>query len=225
MSASSSSPNRQNDLDDNNNNNDSHHDMRFGRFVIPSSHIFYRTRQSAAFVNLRPIVPGHVLVMPHRVVATLEELTHDEYIDLWMSVRVVQQVLKKHYSCYCHRTDDGDGSGGSGGGTTRHGTSELAFNVAVQDGRAAGQSVPHVHVHILPRKAGDYENMDDIYQELDDWAPRREDGWKAARRSDGSSATSIQVPKDEDRVDRTSDMMAEEASWYREIILSDTSKL
>ena len=36
-----------------------------------------------------------------------------------------------------------------------------------QDGVAAGQSVPHVHVHILPRRANDYENNDDVYEELD----------------------------------------------------------
>jgi len=32
-----------------------------------------------------------------------------------------------------------------------------------QDGPQAGQSVPHVHIHILPRKNGDFENNDDIY--------------------------------------------------------------
>jgi len=220
------SPDHPNDEDD----NDEHHErrtststssgsMRFGRFVIPSSHIFYRTSQSAAFVNLRPIVPGHVLVMPHRIVATLEELTTDEYIDLWMSVRIVQQVLKKHYStCRTDRrggdNDDDDVAGGSTN-STRH-SRQMAFNVAVQDGRAAGQSVPHVHVHLLPRIAGDFETNDDIYQELEDWAPRTVDGCRS---------TGIQVANDEDRVDRTNEMMAEEASWYRDILLSDTSKL
>ena len=35
------------------------------------------------------------------------------------------------------------------------------FNVVVHDGRVAGQSVPHVHVRVLPRKAGDFEQTDD----------------------------------------------------------------
>ena len=102
-------------------------DMKFGRFLIPKNSIFFRSSKSAAFVNLRPIVPGHVLVMPERIVPTMDELTEEEYVDMWKSVRIVQAALRKQYDA-------------------------TAFNVAVQDGRAAGQSVPHVHVHILPRK-------------------------------------------------------------------------
>jgi diadenosine tetraphosphate (Ap4A) HIT family hydrolase len=36
-----------------------------------------------------------------------------------------------------------------------------------QDGPAAGQTVPHVHVHVLPRRAGDFARNDDVYDELD----------------------------------------------------------
>lgn len=32
-----------------------------------------------------------------------------------------------------------------------------------QDGPQAGQTVPHVHIHILPRKVGDFEKNDEIY--------------------------------------------------------------
>jgi bis(5'-adenosyl)-triphosphatase len=164
-------------------------DMRFGKFVIPSSHIFHRTKWSAAFVNLRPIVPGHVLVMPERIVTTMEGLTDDEYLDLWTSVRSVQRALKAHYQA-------------------------TAFNVAVQDGRAAGQSVPHVHVHILPRTAGDFERNDDVYEELEAWAPRADMP---------KPKTNIDVPEDDDRVDRTPERMADEAATYRRLL--ESSKL
>ncbi len=122
--------------------------------------------------------------MPGRVVPHMEDLTPDEYTDMWLLVRTVQQVLKRHHE-----------------GTT-------AFNVAVQDGAAAGQSVPHVHVHVLPRRGGDLERNDDIYDALEEWAPRQ--GMVKVR-------TTIDVPDDEDRVDRTNEMMSDEAATYKSI--------
>ena len=35
-----------------------------------------------------------------------------------------------------------------------------------QDGPEAGQTVPHVHVHVLPRRAGDFENNDEVYDAI-----------------------------------------------------------
>ena len=127
--------------------------------------------------------------MPERIVAKMEELSEEEYTDMWKSVRKVQAVLKDHYEA-------------------------TAFNVAVQDGKAAGQSVPHVHVHILPRKAGDFERNDDVYEELEMWAPRADMP---------KERTNIEVPDDEDRVDRTVEMMADEAKLYRNLL--ESSKL
>lgn len=155
--------------------------MRFGKFVISSDHVFYRSSLSAAFVNLRPIVPGHVLVVPKRIVALTEDLTEGEYVDLWQAVRVVQSILKKK----CRAT---------------------AFNVAVQDGLAAGQSVSHVHVHVLPRTEGDFTRNDDVYGELQDWAPCE---------ALALNKPKLDVPEDADRRDRTYAEMAEEASIYR----------
>lgn len=38
----------------------------------------------------------------------------------------------------------------------------------VQDGKFAGQTVEHVHCHIMPRKPGDFENNDEIYVKLNE---------------------------------------------------------
>ncbi|KAG7373956.1 HIT-like domain containing protein [Nitzschia inconspicua] len=173
---------------DSSNPSDHLEDMRFGRFVIPKASIFSRTALSAAFVNLRPIVPGHVLIMPQRIVPLMADLTTEEYTDMWLLVRQVQGMLQRHYNA-------------------------TAFNVAVQDGRAAGQSVPHVHVHILPRTKGDFQRNDDIYEALEEWAPRIDMV---------KERTSIDVPDDKDRVDRTLDMMAEEAATYRRLLEQST---
>jgi bis(5'-adenosyl)-triphosphatase len=45
-----------------------------------------------------------------------------------------------------------------------------ALNLAVQDGADAGQSVPHVHIHLLPRRPGDFARNDDLYEELENGA-------------------------------------------------------
>jgi len=160
-------------------------------------------------VNLRPLVPGHVLVMPQRIVPQLAALTEEEYTDLWLLVRRVQTVLQKAYP------------------TT------TAFNVAVQDGPAAGQSVPHVHVHILPRSNGSADvynreqRNDDIYQDLEVWSPRPASSPAATATAtttpptndDKNTATaSLAVPDEFARVDRTQQMMDEEAHFYRQLL-------
>ena len=41
-----------------------------------------------------------------------------------------------------------------------------SLTLAVQDGRDAGQTVEHVHVHLLPRKPGDFQKNDDVYNKV-----------------------------------------------------------
>jgi bis(5'-adenosyl)-triphosphatase len=173
-------------------------DARFSRFVIKSACIFYRSPRSLSFVNLRPIVPGHVLVMPRRCVPLLQDLDDDEHDDLWRTVRHTQRILRDAYPT----------------------TSPSSFNVAVQDGPAAGQSVPHVHVHILPRLSeGDFVRNDDVYEALELWAPREqprrgseeEDGGESSR----PSRRRLEVADDDQRRDRTLEEMEHEADLYR----------
>ena len=171
--------------------------LLFGRFTISPSQIFYNSPSnlSAAIVNLRPIVPGHVLIIPKRVVPKVSELDTQEYIDLWESVRTVQNMLEKKYNAH-------------------------GFNIAIQDGKAAGQSVPHVHVHVLPRIENDFEQNDDIYDELEDWAPTMElcEKKKDEKEKNGYS---LEVPDDIDRKDRTMQNMEDEAMSYRMLLASD----
>lgn len=158
--------------------------MLFGRFKILASQVFHKTEHSFALVNLRPLVPGHVLVVSNRIAPLMDDLHDHEYDDLWRTVRKVQRALKTKYNCD-------------------------AFNVAVQDGEGAGQSVPHVHIHILPRYRGDLERNDDIYDQLEMWAPREEEAAKKKR---------LEVPDDSERKDRTVEEMAEEASLYKSLM-------
>ncbi|KAL0369860.1 UNVERIFIED_CONTAM: Bifunctional bis(5'-adenosyl)-triphosphatase/adenylylsulfatase FHIT [Sesamum angustifolium] len=80
-----------------------------------------------------------------------------------------------------------------------HNASSLTFTI--QDGPKAGQTVPHVHIHILPRKSGDFENNDEIYEAIDS----KEKELKQ------------KLDLDKERKDRSMEEMAEEAAEYRKL--------
>ncbi|KAM9186202.1 bis(5'-adenosyl)-triphosphatase [Dugong dugon] len=115
--------------------------FRFGQHLIKPSVVFLKTELSFALVNRKPVVPGHVLVCPLRPVERFHDLRPDEVADLFQATQRVGTVVEQHFQ----------------------GTS-LTF--AIQDGPEAGQTVKHVHVHVLPRKAGDFSRNDSIYDEL-----------------------------------------------------------
>ncbi|XP_054538014.1 bis(5'-adenosyl)-triphosphatase isoform X5 [Pan troglodytes] len=115
--------------------------FRFGQHLIKPSVVFLKTELSFALVNRKPVVPGHVLVCPLRPVERFHDLRPDEVADLFQATQRVGTVVEKHF----------------------HGTS-LTFSM--QDGPEAGQTVKHVHVHVLPRKAGDFHRNDSIYEEV-----------------------------------------------------------
>jgi len=83
-----------------------------------------------AFLDIFPRREGHTLVIPTRPVQRLAALTREERSNLMEGVAEVQQRLGALFS-----TKD--------------------FTVCVHDGPLAGQEVPHVHVHVLPRTLGD----------------------------------------------------------------------
>ena len=116
--------------------------VQFGKFQLQASQVFFESDLVLGVVNLKPIVPGHVLVIPKRVVDRFGDLTREEVVDLWTSVHRIGPALERYYGC-------------------------TALNIAIQDGIASGQSVPHVHVHVLPRKEGDFKRNDDIYEQLE----------------------------------------------------------
>nr|XP_022299458.1 nitrilase homolog 1-like [Crassostrea virginica] len=114
---------------------------QFGQHVIGCKQVFYKTALSFAFVNIKPVLPGHVLVSVLRPAKRLADLTAAELADLSLCVQRVSKAVETHFQ----------------------GTS---VTVAVQDGPDSGQTVEHVHVHILPRRPLDFAENDDIYREL-----------------------------------------------------------
>lgn len=117
-------------------------EYKFQDMTIPHAQVFYRSRYSYAFVNHRPVLNGHVLISPQRVCKKFKELTKAEVTDLMLLVQRVEKTLERIY-----RTE--------------------STTITIQDGVDAGQSVFHVHVHLLPRKPTDFGgNIDKIYREL-----------------------------------------------------------
>jgi len=79
--------------------------------------------------------------------------------------------------------------------------------LAIQDGKDAGQTVPHVHVHVLPRRSGDFEKNDDVYDAIDNAS---KDMVKASSGKKGK-----QLDLDAERKVRTREEMAAEAAELR----------
>ena len=116
--------------------------FQFGQYRSRAAATVASTELSRAFTNLKPLQRHHVLVIPHRVVPRFQDLRADEMADLWLLAQRVGRAIE--------RNDE----------------SVRALTFGVQDGVAAGQTVHHVHVHVMPRREGDFKS-DELWEKLD----------------------------------------------------------
>ncbi|XP_047123280.1 bis(5'-adenosyl)-triphosphatase [Hydra vulgaris] len=114
----------------------------FGHVIIKESFTFFISKFSYAFVNIKPVVNGHILVAPQRCVERFADLNSDEISDLFLTTQTVSKIVQKHFNA-------------------------TSMTIAIQDGPEAGQTVKHVHVHVLPRKILDFSSNDQIYTQLE----------------------------------------------------------
>lgn len=80
-----------------------------------------------------PISPGHTLIIPRRHVGSFFDLFPDEFSDLLKLLNSAKKVLDQKHS-------------------------PAGYNVGINDGPAAGQTVMHLHIHLVPRFKGDRED-------------------------------------------------------------------
>ena len=90
-----------------------------------------RDDRALAFMDIQPINPGHVLVVPVRHVAGLAELDSELAEHLFGLAQRIAVAIRSS------------------------GVRVEGVNVLLADGEAAGQEVPHIHLHVIPRFPGD----------------------------------------------------------------------
>lgn len=86
----------------------------------------FETENTFSFLDINPRSPGHSLVIPKKHVETLTDLSDDLVGEIFATVKKVENRLKDSLN------PDG-------------------FTIGINDGKAAGQEVPHLHVNIIPR--------------------------------------------------------------------------
>jgi len=97
---------------------------------LPAERIWFQTDTAIVFLDGFPVSPGHTLIIPKRHIASFMELPDKERQEIWNLAQRVRQLLKEKHN------PDG-------------------FNFGVNEGTAAGQTVPHAHFHVIPRFNGD----------------------------------------------------------------------
>ncbi|OHF02208.1 HIT domain-containing protein [Colletotrichum orchidophilum] len=184
--------------------------IHFGPFEV-TSQVFYKTAHSFALVNLKPLLPGHVLICPLKPHKRLTDLPPTEVTDLFATTQLVQKMLARRYFTSSTQSEPAAPEAGS-------------FNIAVQDGADAGQTVSHVHVHIIPRIPGktgkDGEGpRDEIYEQMS-----AEEGnvggalWDAELGRRPEAGGKFARIEDATRKARGMDEMVAEANLYRDLL-------
>lgn len=95
-------------------------------------HIF-TTRSFYVMHDKYPLRDGHVLVIPIRHVERISELSNIEWIDLFFGLKLVNKHINDVYST-------------------------KSYNIGINCSKEAGQTIPHLHFHVVPRYAGDVEH-------------------------------------------------------------------
>lgn len=83
-----------------------------------------------AILDAYPVSEGHCLVIPRRHVVSWFETTAAEREEMLALLDRVRRLVEERHA-------------------------PAGFNVGINDGAAAGQTVPHVHIHLIPRYTGD----------------------------------------------------------------------
>lgn len=96
-------------------------------------HIWKENNNCIAIKDSFPVSPGHTLIIPKMHISSYFDLSSELQRSCWEMVNEIKAILEEEYS------PDG-------------------FNIGINAGEAAGQTISHVHIHLIPRYQGDMEN-------------------------------------------------------------------
>lgn len=92
---------------------------------IPAAKI-YEDESCLAFLDIAPVMPGHILVIPKNHYIDMETIPAADLVPLILVVKKIGALVKDRLGA-------------------------PAYNININNGEAAGQIVPHLHFHIIPR--------------------------------------------------------------------------
>jgi len=101
--------------------------------TLPPDRILDRRGTAVAIRDGFPVSPGHTLIIPKRHVASFFEITDEERTDLMTLLTAARDDLDRRFR-------------------------PTGYNIGINDGAAAGQTVPHLHIHLIPRYLGDRDD-------------------------------------------------------------------
>jgi diadenosine tetraphosphate (Ap4A) HIT family hydrolase len=102
-------------------------------YELPRDRWIYESEKFFVIKDGYPVSPGHSLIICKEIKETFFDLSNDEKQELVQLIETVKNLIEKEYS------PDG-------------------YNIGMNCGIAAGQSVMHYHCHVIPRYTGDMEN-------------------------------------------------------------------
>ena len=100
---------------------------------LPPDRIVRETGTAFAIRDGFPVSPGHTLVIPRRHVASFFEISDAERADMMSLLATARADLEREFR-------------------------PAGYNIGINDGAAAGQTVPHLHIHLIPRYVGDQDD-------------------------------------------------------------------
>lgn len=101
--------------------------------VLDPARILAEDELTVVYKDGFPVSPGHTVIIPRRHFATLFEATAAEQTALLAALAQAKAILDER-----HHPD--------------------GYNIGINQGKAGGQSVPHLHIHVIPRYLGDKED-------------------------------------------------------------------